>query len=210
MKTSIKTKQSANKTVYVDHWFTWYGEPHNDGVTATQLPNGKWKCELTLPLLNQTVKSVASTAANAMENASKKAIPLIQEYLSEHPDIVFISRSQIHNYEFYTDEFGCTGFRQDPKHREKVGNDLLKMQLESSKAIEKAIAKIKRVNGSDKGLFVQVIDKSLFDENATTKEMQDIISRRVLDGLYQTIISWLTCKIIGNSVIAIGYTMEMD
>ena len=203
-------KQSANKTVYVDHWFTWYGEPHNDGVTATQLPNGKWVCELNLPLINKTVKSIALTAANAMENASSKAIPLIDEYLSEHPDTTFISKSAIRHYLFYTDEFGFTGFRLDPEHRKKVGNDLLKIQLDSSKAVEKAIAKIKKINGSSKGLFIQVISRELFAEDATIDEIQTIISSHVLEGLSTTMISWATCTVVDDSVIAIGYTMEMD
>ena len=203
-------KQSANKTVYIDNWFTWYGESNNDGVTATQLPSGKWVCELSLPLINQTVKSVSSTAANAMKNASSKAVPLVEKYLSEHPDVMFLSKSQVKHYEFYTDESGFTGFRVNPEYRKRQGNALLKKHLESTKAVEKAIAKIETINGSNKGLFIQVIEGGLFKEDASIDEIQNIISTHVLDGLPQTMISWATCKIVGNNVIAIGYAAEMD
>ena len=203
-------KQSANKTVYIDNWFTWYGEPNNDGVIATQLPSGKWACELRLPLINQTVKSISSTAANAMENASSKAIPLVEKYLSEHPNVTFLSRTQIQHYEFYTDESGFTGFRVNPEYRRRQGNVMLNKHLKSTKVVEKAIAKIKTIAGNEKGLFIQLIDRALFSDSATIDEIQTIISSHVLDGLSQTMISWAMCTIAGNSVIAIGYTMEMD
>ena len=201
-------KQTANKTVYIDHWFTWYGEPNNDGVIATQLPNGKWVCELKLPLINQTVKSVASTAANAMENSSSKAIPLVEKYLSEHPDVTFISKSQIRHYEFYTDEHGFTGFRVNPEYRKKVGNGMLKKQLEAAKVLKRAVARIAKINGTDKNLFVQVVDKSLFDESDTTEEIQRKIRNKLLCETSDWHIVWQVTSVVGNCVIASGLIME--
>ena len=200
--------KSANKTVYIDHWFTWYGEPNNDGVTATQLPNGKWMCKLELPLINQTVKSVASTAANAMENASNKAIPLVDKYLLEHPETTFVPRSSIHHYEFCVDELGITGFKRNAKYSKKIKDDLLKMQLECTKAMEKAVNKIKRVNGSNKNLFVQVIDRSFFKENDTIEDIQRKITDKLLDGTCNYFVLWQATTIVDNCVIAIGDIVE--
>ena len=202
--------KAANKTVYINYWFTWYGEPNNDGVTATRLPNGRWVCEIKLPLINKTVKSVSSTAANAMENASKKAIPLVEKYLSEHPEVTFISKSQIRHYEFYTDELGFTGYRQNSEYRKKVGENLLKMNLESAKVIEKAVARIKRINGSTKNLFIQVIERSFFDEKDKIVDIQNKISNRLLNGNQNWFVSWQSTVVSKTSVIAIGYIMEMD
>ena len=202
-----KTK-SANKTVYIDHWFSYYGEPHNDGVIATQLPNGKWVCELKLPLINQTVKSVANTAANAMENASSKAIPLVDEYLSEHPEITFIHKSLIHHYEFYTDENSQTGFRRNPEYRRKTGEQLLKTQLDCSKAVEKAVSRIKRINGSTKDLFIHVIDKSCFEDDDTIEDIQRKIRYKFLGETSDRFISWISTTISEGCVIAIGKIME--
>ncbi len=203
-------KKSATKTVYIDHWFIIFGEPYNSGVTATQLPNGKWVCELNIPLVNQTVKAIAKTAANAMANASEKATVLVDKYLSEHPEIKFMPKSCYNHYEFYEDEQGFTSIRVKPSYRKKLSDRELKMQIDSAKVMEKAIAKIQKINGIEQSLFIQVIDRSLFGEDASTKEIQDIISSHVLDGLTRTVISWQTCSIVGNSVIVIGHTMEMD
>lgn len=200
--------KSANKTVYIDHWFVWYGEPNNDGVTATQLPNGKWVCELNLPLINQTVKSISSTAANAMENASNKAIPLVEQYLSDHPDIVFISRSSIRHYEFYTDELGETCFRENSEYRQRVGKKMAKMHADTAKTMEKAVAKIAKINGTDQGLFVQVIDKSYFKEDDTIEDIQRKIRYKMLGETSDYYIAWQATTIVGNSVIAIGYILE--
>ncbi len=200
--------KSANKTVYIDHWLNWFGEPNNDGVTATKLPDGRWACEIELPLINQTIKSVARSPENAMENVSSKAIPLVDKYLLDHPETKFISRSVIHHYEFFTDERGFTGFRRNPEYRRKTADELLKMQLECAKAIEKAVSKIKKVIGTDKNLFVQVIDKSYFEKDDTIEDIQRKISCKLLGETSDHFIMWETTSIVGNCVVAIGYITE--
>lgn len=200
--------KSANKAVYVDHWFLMFGEPNNDGVTANQLSNGMWVCELKLPLIDKTVKASSKSAANAMANASEKATKLIKEYLNEHPDVKFVQVGHFHHYEFYTSESGYTGFQLNSEYRKKVSNDMLKMRLESTKAIEKAVAKIAKINGTDKNLFVQVIDKSYLDKDDTTEDIQRKICRKMLGDTSDSCIAWQTTSIQGNCVIATGYIME--
>ena len=200
--------KSANKAAYVDHWFLKFGEPYNDGVTADQLPNGMWVCKLKLPLIDKTVKATSKSAANAMANASEKATKLIIEYLEEHPDIKFHPVRHFRHYEFYTSESGYTGFQLSSEYRKKVGDDMLKMQLESTKAIEKAVAKIAKINGTDKNLFVQVIDKSYFDKDDTTEDIQRKIRRKMLGDTSDWYIAWQVTSVHGNCVIAAGYIME--
>ena len=203
-----KMKKSANKTAYIDLWLTLNGEPYNDGVTATQLPNGKWVCEINLPLVNQTVKSVASTEINAMANASEKAVPLVEKYLSEHPDVKFRARSTVRHYEFFTDEFGYTGFKLNSEYRKKIGNDMLNDRLESIKVLEKAVARIAKINGTDKNLFVQIIDKSFFAKDDTIDDIQRKIRQKMLGNSSDLYIAWEITKISGNCVIVAGYIME--
>ena len=199
-------KKSANKTAYIDLWLTLNGEPHNDGVTATQLPNGKWVCEINLPLVNQIVKSVAPTEINAMANASEKAVPLVEKYLSEHPEVKFRDRSTVRHYEFFTDEFGYAGFKLNSEYRKRCGEEQLKIKLESSKALEKAVAKIKRINGDDENLFVQVIDRRfLADANASIEEIQYNIYEKMVSQFCDYHISWVTTSVVDNYVIAVGY-----
>ena len=201
-------KKSANKTVYVDLWLTLKGEPHNDGVTATKLPNGKWVCEINLPLVNQTVKSVANTEINAMANASEKAVPLVEKFLSKHPDVKFRARSTVRHYEFFTDENGFAGFRQNSEYRKKCGMDMLKMNLDSAKAVERAVARIKKINGADNNLFIQVLDKRFFKEDATIEDIQYLIKDKILGDSCDYLISWVTTSIVGNCVIAVGYIFQ--
>jgi hypothetical protein len=202
-----KTK-SANKIVYVDEWLIQYGEPDSDGVMAEPLSDGRWVCEINIPLVDQTVKAVAKSAANAMANASDKALPLIEQYLSEHPKVTFLHKSLFHHYEFYIDKYGNTNIRRNPEYRKKEGQKDLEMRLACSKAIEKAVAKITKINGTDKDLFIQVIDKSWFDESDTIDDIQQKIRRKMLGDTSDWFIAWEVASIVGNCVIVVGHILE--
>ena len=198
-------KKSANKTVYVDLWLTLKGEPHNDGVTATKLPNGKWACEINLPLVNQTVKAVATTEINAMANASDKAVPLIEKYLTEHPEVKFRARSTVRHYEFFTDENGFAGFGQNSEYRKKCGMDMLKMNQDSAKAVERAVARIKKINGTDNNLFIQVLDKRFFKEDATIEDIQYLIKDKILGDSCDYFISCMGKGLESSTIFTLTY-----
>ena len=200
--------KSANKAVYVDHWFMEYGEPNNDGVTVNKQPNGMWVCELNLPLINKTVKATSKTAINAIVNASNQATIIIDQYLLEHPEIKFLPKSLFHHYEFCVDEYGNVGFRRNSEYRKRTGEQLHKMQLDCSKAVEKAVSKIKRVKGSIKDLFIHVVDKVHFNDDDTIEDIQKKICDKFLGETSDYFISWLTTTIFENCVIAVGQIME--
>ena len=84
-----KKNKSAPTMMWVEYWVE-HVDPSQDmfEIWADALPNGKWKCEIELPLINKTVKSIATTQVNAMKNASDKAAKLINEYMKEHPELV--------------------------------------------------------------------------------------------------------------------------
>lgn len=82
------------------------------------------------------------------------------------------------------------------------------MQLECAKAMEKAVNRIKRVNGTDKNLFVQVIDKSHFEDCDTLEDIQRKIRHKLMGDTSDWYIDWLTTSIVDNCVIAVGYIME--
>ena len=201
-------KQTANKIVYIDHWFIMYGEPNSEEVAANKLPNGKWLCEIKLPLINQTVKSVSATEINAMVNASEKAYPLINKYLSEHPDVEFPKLSSFRHYEIETDENGDAMVRINSEYRKAVGDKMLKKQLEAIKALEKAVSKITKSCGDDKNLFVQVIDKSFFGKDDTLDDIQRKIRHKMLGETSDWYIDWKVMTITGNHVLAVGYILE--
>ena len=203
-----KQKKSANIAAYVDSYFRWQGDPTTEGVTAKQLPNGKWLCELNLPVIDKIVKSTSKTATNAMANASKKAAILIDQYSLDHPETHIMSKSYFHHFVFYVDEHGQTGFRRSPEYLEKQDKKRLKESQDCSKAFEKAVSSIPKIKGTNKDLFVQIIDKSWFGEDDSIEDMQRKISRKMLGDTSDWYISWVSTTISGNSVIAIGYILE--
>ena len=196
----------ANKIAYVERWVMHFGKNKEyDGVEANQLPNGKWACEIDLPLIEQTVKTVASTEINAMLNGANKAAKAIQEFLSEHPEVKWIPLSKFRHWEIEMGEHGFVSLHLNSEYRKKSGEQMLMMQQESIKAVKKAIARIKRVNGSDKDLFIQVLDRSLFKEDATNDE----IYKKIFDTMYDEhniFITSINCDSDSDHVIVVGYS----
>ena len=203
--------KTANKIVYIDRWLLLHGDNNQvDGVAASQKQNGRWVCKISLPLVNQDVKATSATEINAMLNASEKAYTALKKYLGEHPEVKFFKISDFRHYEIYTDERGYVGIQTNGEYRKKRGEEIAKMNAESLKALEKAITRIKKINGTDKDLFVQVMDKRFFREDDTLEEIQNKIADRLLNGNMNWFVSWQSTTIVGNCVVAIGYIMEMD
>ena len=90
----------------------------------------------------------------------------------------------------------------------KQGEEMIKMEIDTAKAIEKAVAKIKKVQGTTKNLFVQVIDKSFFKEDDTIEDIQRKMRRKMLGDTSDWYISWRATTIVGDCVIAVGYILE--
>ena len=200
--------KSANKYFWVTYWLEKFGPSFEEAeVTAEQREDGKWVCQIQIPLVNKTVKSVSTTEINALYNASEKAATLIDEYLLSHPELVVKNRFKRGHYEFKETpdgKFKYAGLTSE--YRQKEGDKMLKMMTDSFKAVERAIARIKTINGSDKGLFIQVVDKTCFSKESDEREIQskvyDIINNEYGD--YMGVGS----VIIENHVITVGYTFE--
>ena len=196
----------ANKIAYVERWVMHFGKSKEyDGLEANQLPSGKWVCEIELPLVEQTVKTVASTEINAMLNSADKATKLIKEYLLKHPEVKWIPLSKFRHWEIEVSEHGFVSLHLNSEYRKKSGEQMLMMQQESIKAVKKAIARIKRVNGSDKDLFIQVLDRSLFKEDATNDE----IYKKIFDTMYDDhgiFVTSINCDNDSGHVIVVGYS----
>ena len=99
--------------------------------------------------------------------------------------------------------------REKTEYSLEKRREMLKIQQESIKAVKKAISRIKNVNNSDKDLFIQVLDKSLFNENDTN----DDIYKKIFNSLYEQhniFVSSLECDIENNHVIVIGYSSTRE
>ena len=180
-----------------------------DGVEANKLPNGKWLCEIELPLINLTVKASSVTKINAMLNAADKATRVIKQYLENNPDVRWIPLSKFRHWEIEMGEHGFVSLHLNSEYRKKSGQEMLRMQQESIKAVKKAISRIKRINGSDKDLFIQVLDRSLFDKDATN----DDIYKKIFDTMYEqhnVFVSSIDCDTENNHVIVVGYSSTRE
>ena len=200
----------ANKIAYVERWVMHFGKDKEyDGVEANKLPNGKWLCEIELPLINLTVKASSVTEINAMLNAADKATRVIKQYLENNPDVKWIPLSKFRHWEIEMGEHGFVSLHLNSEYRKKSGQEMLRMQQESIKAVKKAIARIKRINGSDKDLFIQVLDRSLFDKDATN----DDIYKKIFDAMYEQhniFVSSIDCDTENNHVIVVGYSSTRE
>ena len=200
----------ANKIAYVNRWVMHFGKDKKfDGVKANQLTDGRWLCQIELPLINQTIEAVATTEINAMLNAADKATRLIKHYLENNPDVKWIPLSKFRHWEIEMCEHGFVSLHLNSEYSKKMGQEMLKIQQESIKAVKKAISRIKNVNNSDKDLFIQVLDKSLFNENDTN----DDIYKKIFNVLYEQhniFVSSLECDIENNHVIVIGYSSTRE
>lgn len=210
LKIMKKATKSATTMMWVEYWVE-HVNPSQDmfEIWTDELPNGKWKCEIELPLINQTVKSISATQVNAMKNASDKAAKLINAYMSEHPELKIRNMFKGQEWIFTEDEngrFKCAG--RSPRMRAREGKQLQFIMTESSKAMEKAILRIKKVNGSVKNLFVQAIDKSFFKENDSIEDMQRKIRNKMLGDSSDWYISWISTSIVENCIVAVGYIWE--
>lgn len=179
MTKEIKQIKKANKAAVVERWLMMNLDSQADyeGVTANQLPNGKWESVIELPIINQTVSGSANSQITAILKASEEAYKLIKDYLKEHPDTKFFPLSYFRGYEIkevvikvpnsrfggeYVDSY--VTIERNEKARKKTNDKLNKIMAQTISAIQKAMDRLERVNGSIKGAFIEILDESLFDE----------------------------------------------
>ena len=75
-------------------------------LTADKYDDYRWICEINLPLINETVKSISEKEINAMLNASEKAAKLIDEYMKNHPELEIRNMFKGKRWEINGDENG--------------------------------------------------------------------------------------------------------
>lgn len=173
---------------------------------AERYDDYRWICEIELPLINKTVKSISEKEVNAMLNASEKAAKLINEYMKEHPELVIRNSFKGKRWEIVSDETGkFLSMGMSSAWRREQGKQMERLMDDSIQTIKNAINKLAKINGTSKNLFIQVLDQSLFDDNMTIKEILEEVNDK-LEKEYQ-LTQYTACyDKDGDSVIVIGYT----
>lgn len=174
---------------------------------AEKYDDCRWICEIKLPLINKTVKSVSEKEVNAMLNASEKAAKLIEEYMKEHPELKIVNRFKGKRWEIVSDDTGkFLSIGMSSAWRREQGKQMEKMTKDSLETIKKAIKKLAKINGTSKNLFIQVLDQSLFNDNMTLTEIIKEVNEKIEKEYHTTQCSVCYDK-DGDSVIAVGYTL---
>ena len=200
------TKQNANNIMWVEYWIRKAHPSFEEYVlSAERYDDSRWICEIKLPVMGKTIKSISKTEVAAMINASNKAAKLIDECMKNHPEMVIRNRFKGKRWEIESDEDGrflTISMNSDWRNRQ---DKQLKMIADGMlETIKKAVKKLAKINGSSEDLFIQVLDKSLFDKNMSIDDIVSKIDSR-LEKEYQTTQLPVCYGIDGNSIIVIGY-----
>ena len=194
--------------MWVEYWIRKAHPSFEEYVlTAERYDDYRWICEINLPLIEKTVKSISQKEVNAMLNASENAAKLIDEYMKEHPELKIINRFKNKRWEILGDEDGkVLRLGMSNSWRRDIGKQIEKMSNDSITVIKKAIKKLSKINGTSKNLFIQVIDQSLFDDDKTIKEIIDEVNEKIQKE-YRIVNMATTYQTDGDSVIVVGYTL---
>lgn len=208
---NIKIKKNANNIMWVEYWIQKAHPSFEDyELTADKYDDYRWICEIKLPLINKTVKSISEKEINAMFNASEKAAKLIDEYMKNHPELKITNDFKGKRWEINGDENGkFLSMGMSKAWREEQGKQMMKMTSDSLETVKKAIKKIAKINGTSKNLFIQVLDQSLFGDDETIEEIMHEVNDKIENDYHMSNMAVCYDK-DGDSVIVVGYTVPKE
>ena len=204
-------KKNANNIMWVEYWIRKAHPSFEEyELYAERYDDYRWICEIELPLINKTVKSISEKEVNAMLNASEKAAKLIDEYMKEHPELVIRNSFKGKRWEIVSDENGkFLSMGMSSAWRREQGKQMEKMTKDSLEAVKKAIKRIAKINGTSKNLFIQVLDQSLFDEDKPIRDIMYEVNDKIENDYHMTNMTVCYDK-DGDSVIVVGYTFPSE
>ena len=204
-------KKNANNIMWVEYWIRKAHPSFEEyELYAERYDDYRWICEIELPLINKTVKSISEKEVNAMLNASEKAAKLINEYMKEHPELVIKNSFKGKRWEIVSDENGkFLSMGMSSAWRREQGKQMEKMTRDSLETVKKAIKRLAKINGTSKNLFIQVLDQSLFDEDKPIRDIMYEVNDKIENDYHMTNMTVCYDK-DGDSVIVVGYTFPSE
>ena len=200
-------KKNANNIMWVEYWIRKAHPSFEEyELYAERYDDCRWICEIELPLINKTVKSISEKEVNAMLSASEKAAKLINEYMKEHPELLIRNSFKGKRWEIVSDENGkFLSMGMSSAWRREQGKQMEKMTRDSLEAVKKAIKRLAKINGTSKNLFIQVLDQSLFDEDKSIQDIMYEVNDKIENDYHMSNMTVCYDK-DGDSVIVVGYT----
>ena len=203
--------KNANNIMWVEYWIQHVNPSLEDyEIAAERYDNYRWICEIELPLINKTVKSISEKEVNAMLNAAEKAAKVINEYMKNNPDLAVRNMFKGMRWEIISDENGkFLSKGMNKAWKEELDKQISRITNGSIMAIKKAIKRIAKLNGTSKNLFIQVMDRSLFDDKMTVEQISHEINVRI-EKDYPTLDMTVCCDKDEDSIIVVGYTYPIE
>lgn len=200
-----KIRKNANNIMWVEYWIRKAHPSCADyELYAEKYDESRWICEIKLPLINKTVRSISDEEVKALLNASNKASKLIDEYMKEHPELEITNSYKSKRWEVTSDENGrVKSIGMSVEWRKRLGRQTQKKVELSAVTITKALEKINKINNTTEGLFVKAYDVKLFG-NKTGEEIDNQVYEMTRKEYSESL---NTCSIsVGDDfVIVIGY-----
>ena len=202
----INFKKNANNIMWVEYWIRMTHPSFEEyELYAERYDDYRWICEIELPLINKTVKSISEKEVNAMLNASEKAAKLINEYMKEHPELVIRNSFKGKRWEIVSDENGkFLSMGMSSAWRREQGKQTEKKTRDSLEAIKKAVKRLAKINGTSKNSFVQILSRSSFDKNKSIEEIMCEVDDKIICS-YRVANLSLRYDYDDDCIIAIGY-----
>ena len=201
--------RNAYDIIRVESWVKFFC-PSIEFEICAEPYKGRWRCEIELPRINKTVDAISDTESDAMLDAAKKAVVLVEKYIAAHPDKEYDPNFG-KNWELEQDDQGhFLGYIT----RDENGNIRMPESIKRSgacrKAIEFAINKVSNILGSAKGLYIQVLDKNLFDEKLNLTDVEQMVWEEYADkyGMDLEHPQFVQAKVTDDSYIFIFYQKQ--
>ena len=208
----VEMTKSARDIVWVEHWISKAQPSECDYIIEALKQNDNYVCEIELPLINKTVVAKSKVEINSIINAASKAAKLIKQYMKEHKDLNIKNEYKGMGYVINGDKdgnyisvsVGTNWIRQCYRKQERVFE-------KSMSIIKKAVKQVDKIYETNGKLFIQVLDKSLFDSEEKFKEYLDTINSTINEKCKAE----LCINVLDNSkntdnVIVMGYTNSFD
>ncbi len=133
--------------------------------SSIKLPDGRWLCQLKLPLINKTVKTIGKTETNALYGTARKAAKLIDEYIAEHPEINIRNDCKGVPVMYELSEDGRIVCSQPSKsYCASTTKKYMSQYIRSNALIKTTNEKISKIFSSPKNLITISVNHSFIDD----------------------------------------------
>lgn len=121
-----KKTLNGSQILWVEYWIRQAHPSYSDyTIEATQLENGKWCCEIEIPILNGFVRCKSNTEVEAVMAAAEKAANKIESFIKQIRLFDIKNEFKDKPYLIETDNQGrILSIGLSSEYREKEGEEL--------------------------------------------------------------------------------------